>query len=53
MTAAIGFPTLRLVRVRIENLLVGKMSTGSVRELTNGEVKEIKKTSPKGGSIKN
>ena len=40
MTAAIGFPTLRLVRVRIGNILLGKMMIGEVRELTIKELKD-------------
>lgn len=35
MTAKIGFPTLRLVRVRIGNEFLGNMQTGSVEELMN------------------
>lgn len=41
MTAAIGFPTLRLVRVRIKNLLLGALKKGEVRELNEDEVKEL------------
>ncbi len=41
MTAAIGFPTLRLVRVRIKNLLLGDLKKGEVRELNEDEVKEL------------
>lgn len=33
MTAAVGFPTLRLVRVRIGNLNLNDLQTGEVREL--------------------
>ena len=33
MTAAVGFPTLRLVRVRIGNLLLGEMQPGEVQEI--------------------
>ena len=33
MTAAIGYPTLRLIRVRIGNILLGDMSPGDVIEL--------------------
>lgn len=33
MTAAVGFPTLRLVRVRMENLRLGNLQPGEVREL--------------------
>jgi 23S rRNA pseudouridine2457 synthase len=43
MTAAIGHPTLRLIRTRIKNLLIGNLVTGDIRELTNFEVEELKK----------
>ena len=33
MTAAVGFPTLRLVRVRIGNILLEKMNAGDVVEV--------------------
>ncbi len=42
MTAAVGFPTLRLVRVRIGNILLGKMRVGEVRELTEKEIDGLK-----------
>ena len=35
MTAAVGFPTLRLVRVRIGNERLDEMKTGEVREIKN------------------
>jgi 23S rRNA pseudouridine2457 synthase len=38
MTAAIGYPTLRLVRVRIEGIRLGKMKPGDVQELKREEV---------------
>lgn len=41
MTAAIGFPTLRLVRVRIKNLSLGDLKNGTVRVLTENEVKAL------------
>ncbi|MDQ7917890.1 pseudouridine synthase [Mesonia sp. MT50] len=34
MTAAIGFPTLRLVRVRIGDIYIDGMQAGEVREIT-------------------
>jgi 23S rRNA pseudouridine2457 synthase len=34
MTAAVGFPTLRLLRVRIGNINLGNMQVSEVRELT-------------------
>ena len=33
MTAAVGFPTLRLIRVRIGNLHLGNLQAGEVREV--------------------
>ncbi|WP_375416180.1 pseudouridine synthase [uncultured Hymenobacter sp.] len=33
MTAAVGFPTLRLVRVRVGELELGDLATGAVREV--------------------
>lgn len=38
MTAAVGFPTLRLVRVRIGNILLGDMDKGEVLEVTEFDV---------------
>lgn len=38
MTAAIGFPTLRLIRVRIENLGLDDLSPGAVRPVTQQEI---------------
>ena len=34
MTAAVGFPTLRLVRVRIGNVPLGNLQPGEVREIS-------------------
>jgi 23S rRNA pseudouridine2457 synthase len=42
MTAAVGFPTLRLVRVAIGSLSLDGLSLGSWRDLTNAEVKVLK-----------
>jgi 23S rRNA pseudouridine2457 synthase len=41
MTAAVGFPTLRLVRVSIADLKVAKLQPGQWRELTATEVKAL------------
>lgn len=41
MTAAIGFPTLRLIRIRIENLTLDNLKSGEVRKLTPIELKEL------------
>jgi len=37
MTAAVGFPTLRLVRVRVGNLGIDDMKAGDVKEILNFE----------------
>jgi 23S rRNA pseudouridine2457 synthase len=38
MTAAVGFPTLRLVRYRIEALTVAGMQSGEMRQLSREEI---------------
>lgn len=38
MTAAVGFPTLRLVRTAIEAITVFDLDSGSVREYTKNEI---------------
>jgi 23S rRNA pseudouridine2457 synthase len=43
MTAAVGFPTLRLVRVAIGSLLLQGLALGTWRELTSSEIKALKK----------
>ena len=35
MTAAVGFPTLRLIRVRIGNILLDDLKVGSVKEMSS------------------
>ena len=42
MTASIRHPTLRLIRMRIKNILLGDLKPGQVRELTSLEIKELK-----------
>ncbi len=42
MTAAIGYPTLRLVRIRIKNIELGNLPPGQVRKLTPEEIKILK-----------
>jgi 23S rRNA pseudouridine2457 synthase len=42
MTAKIGFPTLRLIRIRIKNVLLGDLMPGHTRELLNTEVRKLK-----------
>jgi 23S rRNA pseudouridine2457 synthase len=41
MTAAIGYPTLRLIRVRVGQFEMADLTVGSWRELTVSERKEI------------
>ncbi len=42
MTAAIGHPTLRLIRVRIKNILLGSLKPGELRKLAEKEIIELK-----------
>lgn len=42
MTAAVGYPTLRLVRVAIGDLQLGNLRPGEWRELTSREVLQLK-----------
>ena len=51
MTAAIGFPTLRLVRIRIKNILLGDLKFGEVRELNVREVESLKQKRPAKGRL--
>jgi 23S rRNA pseudouridine2457 synthase len=41
MTAAIGHPTLRLIRVRIGDFGLGDLRSGSWRELTPSERNQV------------
>jgi 23S rRNA pseudouridine2457 synthase len=43
MTAKVGHPTLRLIRVRIRKLLLDGLLPGNVRELKFNEIDELKK----------
>ena len=43
MTAAVGLPTLRLVRVAIGSVKLRDLSSGEWRDLTQVEVKELKR----------
>ena len=45
MTAAIGHPTLRLIRTRIKNLTLGDLNPGEMRELTESEIKNLRRYS--------
>lgn len=42
MTAAIGHPTLRLIRIRIKNIKLGKLQPGEIRGLTEEEISILK-----------
>jgi 23S rRNA pseudouridine2457 synthase len=41
MTANLGFPTLRLIRVRIVNILLDDLQPGEVKSLTDMEIKGL------------
>lgn len=42
MTASVGFPTLRLIRIRIANISLGNLQSGKVRELSCPELRNLK-----------
>ncbi|MHC1738769.1 MAG: pseudouridine synthase [Ignavibacteriaceae bacterium] len=42
MTASAGFPTLRLIRIRIANILLNNLTPGKVRELSCAELFNLK-----------
>ncbi|MBF9252791.1 pseudouridine synthase [Pontibacter sp. 172403-2] len=53
MTAAVGYPTLRLIRTGIGSLTPGNLQPGDYRELTPEEVNELKALAARGnGTIK-
>ncbi len=41
MTAAIGYPTLRLIRVRIMKILLEDLGNGSIKELSEHEIRKL------------
>jgi len=43
MTTGIGFPTLRLIRIRIKNILLRNLKSREVKELKLEEIAELKK----------
>lgn len=47
MTAAVGFPTLRLVRVRIGELELGQLAPGEYRHLTAMEIAQLRESFPR------
>ena len=42
MTAAVGYPTLRLVRVAIGPIELGELAPGQFRELTEEEIRSLR-----------
>jgi 23S rRNA pseudouridine2457 synthase len=42
MTATVGYPTLRLIRIRLGPLMLGDLKPGDSRELTLTEVEDLK-----------
>ncbi|MGM3307415.1 rRNA large subunit pseudouridine synthase E [Anabaena sp. WFMT] len=44
MTAAVGFPTLRLIRVSIAQLQLNGLQLGEWRDLTPSEIQDLKKS---------
>ena len=43
MTAAVGFPTLRLIRVAIGNVRIGDLAPGQWRDLTPAELRSLRR----------
>ena len=43
MCECLGMRTISLVRIRIENITLGDLKSGQIRELTASEIKELKK----------
>ena len=43
MTAAVGLPTLRLIRVAIGGVTLGNLGPGNWRDLTSGEINSLKR----------
>lgn len=43
MTASVGFPTLRLIRWKIENISAAEMKSGEVKELSQQEIYSLLK----------
>ncbi len=41
MTAAVGFPTLRLIRMKLGSLSIENLAVGEFRKLTEGEIKKL------------
>jgi 23S rRNA pseudouridine2457 synthase len=41
MTAAAGFPTLRLIRVRVGNIFLGDLKAGEVCEMESFDLTQV------------
>ena len=52
MTAAVGLPTLRLIRVAIGPIRLGSLELGQWRDLTMKEVEELKRPAGQNQKIK-
>lgn len=50
MTAAVGHPTLRLIRIAIGPIVLGDLQPGHWRELTSQEIEQIKRLTKQGGT---
>ena len=48
MTAAVGHPTLRLVRIAIGPVVLGELQPGQWREVTSSEIKQIYSSTSRG-----
>jgi 23S rRNA pseudouridine2457 synthase len=48
MTAAVGHPTLRLIRMAIGPIVLGNLQPGRWRDLTGGEVRQLGMTAGDG-----
>ncbi|MDE3036685.1 MAG: pseudouridine synthase, partial [Nitrospirota bacterium] len=49
MTAVVGHPTLRLMRVAIGPIALGDLQPGQWRDLTSREIEQIKRVTQQGG----
>ena len=47
MTAAVGYPTLRLIRIAIGPIVLGDLQPGQWRNLTSGEIAQIYSAVPR------
>lgn len=45
MTASVGHPTLRLIRIAIGSIVLGELKSGQCRELTKSEIEQISSSS--------